>query len=72
LTEEEQGRYDAFLTWKRLSHSGRWSRADLSLAQQTEWDAAGITEGSWWLDLDDEEAKHVYLDVAACQYLTPN
>ncbi len=59
-TPEEIRRYGNYITWKRLSHSGRRSRADLSSALQEEWDAAGIKEGSWWPALDHEEAKRAY------------
>jgi hypothetical protein len=62
-TEEEIASYQAYVAWKRLSHSGRRSRADLSSALQEEWDAAGIKEGSWWPALDHEAVKRLYEEV---------
>jgi hypothetical protein len=54
------GGYHSYLIWRRLSHNGRRTRKDLSPAQQAEWDAAGITESSFWPEIDQEEARRLY------------
>ncbi len=62
-TEEEQARYDAYIWWRSTTHNGRLRRADLSPEKQAEWDRLGITEGSFWSDIDPEEARRLYEEV---------
>jgi hypothetical protein len=41
---EAARRYHTYIRWRSLSNNGARKRADLSPAEQQEWDALGITE----------------------------
>lgn len=52
--------YDTYIAWKRLTHSGKRSRDEMSAPEQAEWDALGITEEP---APNAEEARQAYLEV---------
>jgi hypothetical protein len=51
--------YDRYIAWRRLTHNGHHTREQMSLKDQTEFDALGLKEAR--MDAEDAaEAKRLY------------
>jgi hypothetical protein len=55
--------YEGYIAWRRLSHNGKRTRADLTPEQQREWDDWGFKGASLWPDIDQDEARRRYEQV---------
>lgn len=56
--------YDAYITWRRLTHNGHRSRDEMSPADQQEYDSYGFKREPPMSAAEQEEAKRLYEEVA--------
>jgi hypothetical protein len=62
MNAEEKARYRAYVAWRRLTRAGRRVRADMSPADQVEYDSFGFKVVSAWDGgtVDAVEARRAY------------